>query len=136
LNLIASGSFLPLISRGLAKGDPFFGQLDQPNLDALIDASKRELTFDVAISRRKSGQNLDPLVDTPNRKYPKLAGGNCLDNVTSQHEMPDIGGWNQDSLIAGQSTTPAEIEITLDLFVDTPDRLNFAVLIDRSGNGE
>ena len=57
-----------------------------------------------------------------------------LAHILAQHQVLDIGCRNDDTLVSRQATHIANIKDALDLFVNTPDRLNLALLVHGPGD--
>ncbi len=66
----------------------------------------------------------------------ELAGAHRLQHALIEHQVGDVGMRDDHPLLARQATRLAEPEETLDLLVDPADRLHFAELVDRTGDGE
>ena len=54
--------------------------------------------------------------------------------MLAQHQILDIALRDHHPLVSIQAFVPATIEKTLDLLIDTADGLDFALLVDRTGN--
>ena len=63
----------------------------------------------------------------------KLALGGRLTHFGTQHRVADIAVRDNHTLLAAQATCPADVKKSLDLFIHPANRLNLAMLIDRSG---
>ena len=93
------------------------------------------MTFAVPLSGRDAGQNLDPLVNATHRidaKFPLFHG---FDDIAAQHQVSDVGAGNENALLSGQFFEPANVEKSLDLPIDSADRLDIPILIHRAGYG-
>ena len=66
----------------------------------------------------------------------ELPFGHGLHDVLPQHQVLDVLVGHDDALGAGDPLGPADVEEPFDLLVDAPDRLDLALLVDRTGHGE
>ncbi len=60
--------------------------------------------------------------------------GHGLHDFVFEHQVLDVGAWDQHRLLSGKATELADIKESLNLFIDRADGLDLAVLIDRSGD--
>ena len=100
----------------------------------MIDAAEGKLTGRIRLAGRVSGQQRDALVDGRNSKDTEAAGTARIDDILAQHQVRDVGGRNENSLVVGKAAGLADVEEALDLLVDAADGLHPALLIHRAGH--
>src|SRR5712671_5272646 len=108
-------------------------------MEAAIDAAKHAVRsvnpVGVALSGLHAGENFDAFLDPSNGQDLKFPGGDRADHVVPQHQIFNIFGRNHDALAPGKSLHAADVVETFDLLINSADRLDFAMLADRSSNG-
>src|SRR5882757_10225838 len=82
-----------------------------------------------------SGQEFDTLFDLGDRPDVKLSGGHSLQNVFAEHQVFDVGCRHHHALGPGEAFDAADVKEAFDFFVHAADRLNVALLVDGTGNG-
>ena len=109
-------------------------------MEAAIDAAKHAIrsvnAVGIALPGLHAGENFDAFLDPGNGQNLKFSGGDGADYVVPQHQIFNIFGRNHDALAPGKSFHSADIVEAFDLLINSTDRLDFAVLADRSGDGD
>src|SRR5690606_40093834 len=82
------------------------------------------------------GQQAEGLVDVVHRIDVEKALFGRVHHRLVQHQVGHVDPGDDDALLAGQAAGLAQAEEAFDLDVDSADRLHFAELVDRAGNGE
>ena len=85
------------------------------------------------LSGGEAGQNFETLIDGFHGVDLKLAGLHRLNHIAPQHQMFDVGGGNQHTLVPVQPAAVAQVEEAFYFFIDAADGLDFTVLVDRTG---
>ena len=65
----------------------------------------------------------------------ELAGPGGFQDLFLEHQVGHIAFRDENSLFTGQPDRLADLEITFDLLIHTPDGLNLSFLIDRTSYG-
>ena len=105
-------------------------------LDAPVHAVRRKGAVGLTFAGAKAGEQPDRLRRSSDRVDGETALGASFHDVVAQHQMLRVGGWYQHALRSRKSARGADVEEALDLLVDAADRLNLAVLVDRTRDGE
>ena len=98
----------------------------------------KELGAAVSLYKLDTGRfpkELDALLDGGDLPDFELALFHCVDHTLFQHQVLHVGRRNHHALIAGQSLAAADVKKPLDFLVPPADGLDFAGLVDRSGDG-
>ncbi len=90
----------------------------------------------ISFTGRRTGKNLDALVDATYGKYVKLPLFNGLHHIRAQHQISQIGSRYQNTLVSSHSFEAADIKETFDLSVNTANGLDLTILIHGSGYGD
>ena len=112
------------------------GIVAQAPIHPVKNAALVKCSVHVSLASWHSGQNFDALVDTFHRPDMELSIAYGLHHCFFQHQIIDVAGRDQYTLISTQTSGLADGKKSLDFFVDAADGLHFAFLIDRSGNGD
>ncbi len=110
------------------------GEFGEAGGDAEIDRAVGHCAIFVGGAGGQAGQQFEGLIDIGHRPDPEAAGAYRADDVAAQHQVADVGGGNQHAVLAGEATGGADVEETLDFFVDAADGLDDAELVHRAGD--
>ena len=92
--------------------------------------------FGVDVTGGNAGEEFDSLVDGVGRVDVEFASVDRVNDGAAEVEVFHVAGWQHDALGAGDAFFPANPIITLDFMVHPAHRLDFTVLVDRSGDGD
>jgi hypothetical protein len=101
----------------------------------MIHGAVRIVAFFIALTRLKSGEQLDSLIDGLDGIYMESPGGDGVNHIQPKHEIVYIRSGNQDSLISRKTSGFAQIEEALDLLVHSADGLYFSELVYGARDG-
>ncbi len=106
-------------------------------LHPIVDRTLRINTVAISCAGGNSGQHFDPFIDAcSRRRYETCRRFHRRDDVAAQHQIAQVGARNHHALAPRQTFQPADIVVAFDFLIDAADRLNLAVLIDRTGHGD
>ena len=108
-------------------------KLVQPRLHPGIDSVVRHDAPGVGCARGQAREQLDRLVDGLHPVNGELFSANRVEDVLAQHQVGHVGGRDENTLIAGETSTHTDVEKALHLLVHRADGLHAAELIHGSG---
>lgn len=113
---------------------PNAGERMQPVLDRAVEALRRINRIASALASGTADKKLNALIDRGHRIDKEFVRRTRLDHIAPQHQVLNVGLWNEYALSAGEAAFLADIEEAFDFFVHSADRLHFSLLIDRAGH--
>src|SRR5579872_4617501 len=81
---------------------PNAGERTQPIFDRAVEALRRINRITSALAGGAAGQKLNALVNCGDRIDEEFSSRTRLDHVTAQHQVLDVGLWNEYALSAGE----------------------------------
>ena len=110
-----------------------FRYLPQPVVNLSVDGAFRISSILLPQAGIHSGKDLEPFLNGLDGPDVEFALGDCIHHFLVKHKVADVLVRNHYTLFAGEPFGFADVEKALYLVVHTPDRLDLALLADRSG---